>query len=94
MPFRTNVSDKEQHDLERAADDSAIRIHHFDGKEAQEGETKSIRAYDGQESQDQAAPVSSGSLQFDNPQRQSGGVVGQHNDKPARFESDQVGRPG
>ena len=30
-----NISDKEQADIERAADDSAIRIQHFDGKEVQ-----------------------------------------------------------
>lgn len=35
-----NISDKEQADIERAADDSAIRMQHFDGKEVQEGETK------------------------------------------------------
>jgi hypothetical protein len=41
-----NVSDKEQGDVERAADHSAIRFPWFDGKESQKGVTKAIGAYD------------------------------------------------
>lgn len=79
MP-RKNVTDKEQSDLERAADDSAIRFHHFDGKEEQKGEDKFVRAYD---NQPQGNPGSSSN----DSRRGPGNIVGSHNDKPNVFET-------
>ena len=81
-----NISDKEQSDIERAADDSAIRIQHFDGKQVQQGETKFQPAYDLQPQGNDGGVGTDAHLQFDNPQRQAGGVVGSHNDKPHRFD--------
>lgn len=46
MAYRANVSDKAQGDIERAADDSAIRFAHFDGKTSQTGVVKAIKAND------------------------------------------------
>jgi len=88
MPYRPNVTDKEQGDVERAADDSAIRVPWFDGKEQQQGETKSFKAYD----LDQQGPNSSGATSADRQVPPTGSIVGQINDKPAQFQSDEIGR--
>jgi hypothetical protein len=79
MP-RENITDKEQGDLERAENDSAIPLQHFDGKQEQVGEKKFIRAYD---NQPQGNPGSSSNDSVTQP----GNAVGSHNDKPAVFET-------
>lgn len=73
-----NISDKEQGDIERAADDSATRFAHFDGKEQQQGRTKSVRAYDNQ-------PQGNPGSQSNDASLQPGNIVGSHNDKPYQF---------
>ena len=83
MSFRTNVTDKQQGDIERAADHSANRFFWFDGKAGQTGLTKSIPALDLQ-GQGNTGGVSTSS------KRQvagSGAIISSHNDKPAVFET-------
>ena len=80
-----NITDKQQSDIERAANDSAIRIQSFDGKQQQTGETKFQTAYDLNPQGNVGGPSNDAVLQFDNPQRQAGGIIGSHNDKPSRF---------
>lgn len=46
MSYIANVTDKQQSDIERATDDSSIRFAHFDGKAAQTGQMKAIKAND------------------------------------------------
>jgi hypothetical protein len=75
-----NISDKEQSDIERAADDSAIRFAHFDGKKQQTGQTKSVRAYDNQPQGNLGGQSNDASLQ-------PGNIVGSHNDKPYQFST-------
>lgn len=86
MAYRKNVSDKDQSDIERAADHSAIRIHWFDGKTEQTGVTKSIPAYDLQ------AQGNSGGTSG-NLIRQPAGTFGAYNDDYSRFESPGRGGP-
>lgn len=81
MSYRKNVSDKEQGDIERAADHSAIRFAWFDGKAIQTGMMKAIPALSllgrwrsGMTSAMRAIPG-------------SGSVIGSHNDKPFQFET-------
>lgn len=81
--YRANISDKQQVDFENAANDSAIRLPWFDGKQEQTGETKFIRAYDLQAQGNTGSTVSSAVRQFSG----SGLSVGSHNDKPAMFET-------
>jgi len=83
MAYIKNVTDKQQSDIERAADHSAIRFAWFDGKAAQVGEMKSIRAYDLQAQGSAGSAVSSLKRQFSG----SGLSLSQHNDKPAVFET-------
>jgi len=73
-----NISDKEQDDIERAADDSAIRIQSFDGTQQQVGETKFVRAYDLQPQGNPGGPANDAVLK-------SGHIIGSHNDKPHIF---------
>jgi len=80
--YRANVSDKEQVDLENALNDSAIRIQWFDGKEMQTGLTKIVKADDLQNQR----PASAASPAMDNV-RQYQHIIGNHNDKPAVFET-------
>lgn len=84
MAYRANVTDKQQADIERAEDDSAIRVMWFDGKAQQTGVVKSFRAYDLQQ---QAV---SASHSTDAQQVVSGSVaggIGSHNDHPGRFDT-------
>jgi len=79
--YRENVTDTEQTQIEKAADDSAIRIQLFDGKQVQTGETKFIRAYDNQAQGNPGGHVSS------SVPRYGGSVIGQHNDHAHRFDT-------
>jgi hypothetical protein len=84
MPtYIPNITDKQQSDIEAAANDSAIRIMWFDGKEQQTGATKFVRAYDLNAQGNTGAQTASAMRQFSG----SGLCVGSHNDKPARFET-------
>lgn len=83
MSYIKNITDKQQSDIENAANDSAIRVESFDGKQNQVGKTKFIKAYDLQAQDSGAAPVTSAMRQFSN----SGLCIGSHNDKPAQFET-------
>ena len=78
--YRTNVTDKQQGDLERATDDSSIRIHHFDNEAPTTGETKAIGAYDLQ------AQGNTGGSSSDAVEK-AGKVIGSHNDKAHRFDT-------
>jgi len=73
-----NISDKEQGDIERAADDSAIRIQSFDGKQQQVGKTKFQPAYDLQAQGNEGSVGTDASLK-------AGGAIGSHNDKQHIF---------
>jgi hypothetical protein len=89
MPtYRANITDKEQTDIERAADDSAIRVQSFEGEEQQQGETKMVKAYDGSAQAPNATGATSVVRQFGNSLGMGQGhVIGQHNDKPSVFET-------
>jgi hypothetical protein len=67
-----NPTDKCQSDRERAADDSAIRLHHFDSTD--QGVQKFIRAYDGQR---ETATVSESDVVYKYGKSQ----IASHNDK-------------
>lgn len=86
MAYRKNVSDKDQSDIERVADHSAIRIHWFDGKTEQTGVTKSIPAYDLQPQGNSGGTSNDAIKQVD-------GSIGSHNDKPNVFEDTGRGGP-
>jgi hypothetical protein len=79
--YRPNVTDKEQGDIEAAADDSAIRIQWFDGKEEQQGETKLVKAYDNQNS------TNANGSPNDTVSSLNGSTIGSHNDKPSVFQT-------
>lgn len=84
MTYRKNVTDKEQSDIERAEDDSAIRLQSFkltDGQSATEGVTKMIPAYDMNNDADAGGSPNDGITQVSRANM----VVGSHNDKPYRF---------
>ena len=84
MAYRANVTDKQQNDIERAVDDSAIRVQAWkqtDGQTATEGVTKSIPAYDLSNTTDAGGSPNDGTVQVSRAHM----VVGSHNDKPARF---------
>ena len=83
MSYIPNVSDKQQNDIESAANDSAIRLLWFDGKTIQTGITKFIRAFDLQAQGNTGSQSTSAMRQFNG----SGLCIGSHNDKPARFET-------
>jgi len=74
--YRANISDKDQSDFENAANHSAIRLEHFDG-------IKFIRAFDAQPQGNTGSTVTSLNRQFSG----NGLCMGQHNDKPATFET-------
>lgn len=81
MPtYRTNVTDKEQGDVERADDDSADRFAWFDGKVVGTGEMKAVPAYDCYAQGNSGGSGSSVVTTFG----RDGLVIGQHNDKPAK----------
>ena len=84
MAYRANVTDKEQNDIERALDDSAIRLQSFELTEGQtqtEGVTKMIPAYDLNNSADAGGSPNDGVVQVSRTHM----VIGSHNDKPHRF---------
>jgi hypothetical protein len=84
MAYRANITDKQQVDIERAQDDSAIRFPWFDGKSQQAGAVKGVRALDAQpnggdgEQTSDARKMVSGSI---------AGGIGSHDDHPSRFET-------
>jgi len=80
--YRPNISDKEQDDFECALNDSAIRIPWFDGKKAQTGTTKFVKAYDLRQQRE----VTAASPAMDN-MRMLGHIIGSHNDRPSHFEN-------
>jgi len=82
MAYRKNVTDKQQADIERFYDHSAIRIHWFDGKYIQKGVTKSIPAYD-LHNQGNDAEARSDAIQL----VRGTNIIGSHNDHPNRFET-------
>lgn len=84
MAYRANVTDKQQADIERAEDDSAIRVMWFDGKAQQTGVVKSFRALDLQ--QQVAGTCGATDAQRVVPGSVAGGI-GSHNDHPGRFET-------
>ena len=82
--YRANVSDKQQADIERAEDDSAIRVQWWkstDGQTEIEGDVKNIQAYDLSNTTDAAGAPNDGVLQVSRDHM----VIGNHNDKPHRF---------
>ena len=84
MAYRANVTDKQQADLERAVDDSAIRFQWWkqnDGQTTTEGVTKAIKAYDQSNTTDAAGSPTDEVLQVSRTHM----VIGNHNDKPHRF---------
>lgn len=84
MAYRANVTDKQQSDIERAADDSAIRIQAWkqtDGQTGTEGVTKSVQAYDLSNTADAGGSPNDCVNQVSRAHM----VIGSHNDKPARF---------
>jgi len=98
---RKNSTDKDQSDIERAADNSAIRFHHFNKDDMRGGTTKSIGAYDMQAQGNTGGTSSSVMRQFTNQDGTdktgkvaTGGVIGSHNDKPHLSQQDLIGRKG
>ena len=81
MPYIRNITDNQQNRIERAADDSAVRLSWFDGKLEQMLEIKFIRAFDLNAQGNDSAPVVDGSRQFG----MSGHCIGSHNDHPGIF---------
>lgn len=84
MAYRANVTDKQQGDVERAADDSAIRVMWFDGGEQQTGAVKSVRALDAQSQGNAPQPVTDARKMVANS---IAGGIGSHNDRPFRFDA-------
>ena len=72
--YRANVTDKEQTDLERAENDSAIRVFWFDGGHNQIGKVKMVPALDLQRNL-VATPKTDAIKRY-------GHIVGSHNDRP------------
>ena len=88
--YRANVTDKEQVDLERSVDDSAIRVMWWNGRLQQQGEVKVIKANDLQSGSDVAgSPGSAGLVPPATPNRANNQrmVIGSHNDRPWRFDN-------
>ena len=84
MAYRKNVTDKEQNDIEHAADDSAIRLQWWkdnNGQTGTEGDTKLIPAYDLQAQSDDGGSPNNAVLANNRAQM----IIGNHNDKPYRF---------
>lgn len=84
MPYIPNVTDKQQSDIERAADDSAIRLQSFeltDGQTGTQGKTKFIQAYDLSNTTDAGGSPNDATLANNRDQM----IIGSHNDKPYRF---------
>jgi hypothetical protein len=82
MAYRANVTDKQQVDIERAADDSAIRVMWFDWTTHQVGAVKSFRALDAQPQGNAAQPVTDACKMVRNS---IAGGIGSHNDRPSCF---------
>ena len=82
MSYRANVTDKQQSDVEGAANDSAIRVQSFDS--SGDGTTKFVKAYDGIGTAAQA-PNETGATSITALNNAFGTILGQHNDKPATF---------
>ena len=85
--YLKNPTDKQQNDIERAADCSAIRFPSFDGQFPQTGVMKAIPAEDLTE-QGNAGGTTTDAMRMVNPVGKSigtGSVIGSHNDRPALF---------
>jgi hypothetical protein len=83
MPYIPNVTDAQQTKIERAADDSAIRLSWFDGRREQTPRTKFVRAFDLRAQGNQGSTVTDVSRQFGS----SGHSLGSHNDHPCSFRT-------
>lgn len=84
MAYRANVTDKQQNDMERAAEDSAIRVQWWkssDGQTQTNATTKNIPAYDLQAQSDAGGSPNDAVLANNRAQM----TVGSHNDQPHRF---------
>lgn len=84
MAYRENVTNKQQNDVERAAEDSAIRIQWFElasGQTQTNGVTKNIPAYDLQAQSDAGGSPNDAVLANNRAQM----AIGNHNDQPHRF---------
>lgn len=84
MSYRANVTDKEQNDIERQEDSSAIRVFGWkdvDGQTEVDPDVKIIKAYDTNAQDDAAGSPSSDVLQINRQHM----AIGSHNDKPYRF---------
>jgi len=85
--YLKNPTDKQQNDLEQAADCSAIRFPWFDGKYPQTGVVKAIPAED-LTGKGNTGGKTSDAIRMIQPKGStigSGSVIGSHNDKPAVF---------
>ena len=88
--YRANPTDKQQADLERFHDHSAIRVMWWNGRFQQTGEVKSIKANDLQSGSDAGgSPSSAGLVPPATPNRANNQrmVIGSHNDRPWRFDN-------
>ena len=87
--YLKNPTDKQQNDLEQAADCSAIRFPWFGGQNSNTGVVKAIPAED-LTGQGNTGGVTSDAIRMIKPIGSvlgSGSVIGSHNDKPAVFYS-------
>lgn len=85
MPYRANVTDKEQNDIETQEDSSAIRVFSFkavDGQTGNDPDTKIIKAYDLSNTTDGAGSPSDAVAQ-NNDRAQL--TIGNHNDNTSSF---------
>lgn len=85
MPYRPNVTDKEQNDIETQEDSSSIRVFGWkdvNGQTQVDPDVKIIKAYD-LNAQDDAAGSPSSVIAQSNNRAQL--IIGNHNDKPAVF---------
>jgi hypothetical protein len=80
MSYIRNITDKQQTDIERVADSSAIRFAWFDGKVEQSGVFKAIPAYDA------VNQGNTGEARSDVVKTRTN-IIGSHNDKPHLFEN-------
>jgi len=88
--YRPNPTDKQQVDLERFNDHSAIRVFWFNGRLQQTGDVKNFKANDLQPGSDAAGSSGSAALVPPAVPSQAANrrmVVGSHNDKAWRFNT-------